>query len=259
MPPVLVKLQGRLLPRGWLDALRQLVLFAGAYYAYRIVRGAVDGRAASAYEHAREIINLERGLNAFIEPSIQTWANGKEWLIDGASWMYVNSHFTITVSALIFIYLFRNDSFYFVRNMFCMSMAIALLLYFVFPTAPPRFFPEWGFTDSVSSFTHTSPDSGAVDALFNPFAAVPSMHVCFALMIGGSLVRLVRPWPLKVLWAVYPLVVSFVVVATANHWWTDAVLGAAVAAVSALAAQKLFARVRPEVWAFRRGTAEATA
>ncbi|MGI8593517.1 MAG: phosphatase PAP2 family protein [Solirubrobacteraceae bacterium] len=258
MLALLATLQARILPRGWLDALRQLALFAGAYYGYRFVRGAVDGRATDAYEHARDLISFERGLNAFIEPSLQAWANGEAWLIDSASWMYVNSHFTITVSSLVFIYLFRNSSFYFVRNMFCISMVMALIGYVVFPTAPPRFFPEWGFTDSVAEFTRVPQDSTAVNALFNPFAAVPSMHVAFALMLGLSLVRLVNSRPLKVLWAIYPVVVTFVVLATANHWWTDVALGAVVAGVSAFASHWLLARARPEAWAFTR-TAEATA
>ncbi len=115
-----------------------------------------------------------------------------------------------------------------------------------------------GFTDSVAEFTNIPQDSTPVNALFNPFAAVPSMHVAFALMLGLSLVRLVNSWPVKLFWAAYPLVVTFVVLVTANHWWTDAVLGAAVAAVSAFASHWLLARARPEAWAFTR-TAEATA
>ena len=67
--------------------------------------------------------------------------------------MYVNSHFTITTVTLAFIYLRRNPSFYFIRNMFMVAMGIALVLYAVYPTAPPRFMPEWGFCDSVAQFT----------------------------------------------------------------------------------------------------------
>ena len=73
-------------------------------------------------------------------------------------------------------------------------MVIALVGYTVFPTAPPRFMPEWGFIDSVSDFTgvHVSHASASMSALFNPYAAVPSMHVAFALMIGWPLARLAR-------------------------------------------------------------------
>ena len=67
-------------------------------------------------------------------------------------------------------------------------MGIALVGYIVFPTAPPRLMPEWGFTDSVAQFTGVDADIGAGNALFNPFAAVPSMHVAFSLMIGCAMV-----------------------------------------------------------------------
>ena len=85
------------------------------------------------------------------------------------------------------------------------------------------------------------------------------MHVCFALMVGWPLARLVEPRPLKVLWALYPLLVTFVVVATGNHFLTDAILGAITAGLSALAADRLFARVRPAAWAFQPARAEAAA
>ena len=86
--------------------------------------------------------------------------------------------------------------------------------------------------------------------------------MCFALVLGWSLARLVRHWWAKALWAVYPLVMTFVVVSTGNHFWFDAFTGALTAAVSAVIASTLLARVRPEVWSFAgRGTspAEATA
>jgi membrane-associated phospholipid phosphatase len=250
-------LGARLFPRGWADGLRQILLFAGAYYAYRLVRGAVDGRAAAAFEHAREVISLERSMHAFVEPSVQAWATGTGWLIHVASWMYINSHFALTLGALVFLYRFRNDSFYFVRNMFMIAMGLSLIGYMVFPTAPPRFFPEWGFADSVADFTGIPADSVTVNALFNPFAAVPSMHVAFALMIGWPLARLISFKPLKVVFAVYPLLVTFVVVATGNHFWLDAVLGAATAGISAYCAHFLLARARPHAWAFQRAGAPA--
>ena len=76
-----------------------------------------------------------------------------EWLVDAASWMYVNSHFTITTVTLAWLYLRRNERFYCVRNMFMVAMGIALVGYVVFPTAPPRFMPELGFADPVAEFT----------------------------------------------------------------------------------------------------------
>jgi hypothetical protein len=252
------RLSGRWLPNGWLDAIRQLGLFAGAYYLYRIVRGIVDGQAVLAFENARNLVDAERALGLFFEPGLQAWAEGQEWLLTFANWMYVNSHFVITTTFLIWLYIARNHAYYFVRNMFMVAMGLALLGYTAYPTAPPRFMPEWGFSDSVAEFVGEKADQSA-NVLYNPFAAVPSMHVAFALMIAIPAIFLVKHRALKLLWAVYPLVVTFVVMVTANHFWLDAALGALVAAVSAYAASAAFARARPEAWAWRTAAAKAHA
>ncbi len=244
-------LQARLLPKGWLDVLRQIALFGAAYLAYRLVRGLVEGDANAAFAHARDVISLELKLHIFVEPSIQTWASGSKALMDASSWVYVNAQTTVTVAALVYLYVRHNRSFYFVRNMFVIAMAIALIGYVVFPTAPPRFMPEWGFIDSVSNFTgmHISHASATMTALVNPYAAVPSMHVAFALMIGWPLARLARHRIVSVLWLLYPFLMAFVIIATANHFIFDAILGALTAGAAAYGASWL-ARARPEVWRF---------
>jgi hypothetical protein len=152
---------------------------------------------------------------------------------------------------LIYLYLRHNRSFYFVRNMFVIAMAIALVGYTVFPTAPPRFLPEWGFIDTVSDITgvHVSHASASMNALFNPYAAVPSMHVAFALMIGWPLARLARWRLVRVAWFLYPFLMAFVIIATANHFIFDALLGALTAGISAYGARWM-ARARPNVWRF---------
>jgi len=249
----------RWLPQGWADALRQLMLFAGAYYAYRIVRGFVDGQAALAFENARQLVDFERTLGLFFEPNLQSWAQGSaHWLVDGANFMYVNSQFVVTTTFLVWLYIMRNESFYYVRNMFMIAMFLALVGYVAYPAAPPRFLPEWGFTDTVANAVGIKAEQSA-NVLYNPFAAVPSMHVAFALMIGIPASRIVKFKPLKVLWLCYPPVVTFVVVVTANHFWMDAALGAGVAAVSASASSLALARARPEAWAWRTAHAEAVA
>jgi membrane-associated phospholipid phosphatase len=243
------RFSARFLPQGWTDLFRQILLFCGAYWLYRIVRGMTDGRVAESFQNARELIGLERSLGLFVEPAVHAWAEGTDWLIDGTSWLYVNSHFTVTTITLAFIYLRRNASFYFIRNMFMVAMGIALVLYAAYPTAPPRFMPEWGFGDSVARFTGLTAEGSSAGALYNPFAAVPSMHVAFALMLAVPMASMTRRRSAKGLWLAYPVLVTFVVVATANHWWLDAFFGAVVAAVAALAAL-LFARWRPAAWAW---------
>ena len=198
----LSSVQARLLPHGLLDVVRQVLLFMAAYQIYRLTRGFVNHPdvAAAAFRHARDVIGIERTLNIFVEPSLQAFAAGQQWLLDGSAWMYINAQTSITLGALAWLYLFRNQSFYFVRNMFLVAFGVALIGYSVFPTAPPRFFPEWGFFDAVSDFTGVPQASGTIKALFNPYAAVPSMHVAFALMIGIPISRLVQWRALKVFW-----------------------------------------------------------
>lgn len=250
------RLQERVLPHGWLDALRQVSLFGLAYLGYRLVRGVVEGNANEAFAHARDLISLERGMHLFVEPSIQTWASGSHLVMVVSSWIYVNAQTSVTIGALLYLYLKHNKSFYFVRNMFMIAMGIALIGYVVFPTAPPRFMPEWGFVDSVADFTHVSINahSSSINAITNLYAAVPSMHVAFALMIGWTLARLVRSPLARVAWMAYPFMMAFVIIVTANHFIFDALLGALTAGASAYGASWL-ARVRPSVWRFSGVTA----
>ena len=239
----------KLLPRGLPDLLWQILLFCGAYWLYRLVRGQVWDQSAAAFAHARDIVSLEKSLHVFVEPSVQHWAIGTGVIDDIGSWMYLNTHFIVTTCALAYVYLFRNEHYYFVRNMFMVAMGLALVGYVLYPTAPPRMLPELGFVDSVSDFTGVSSDSD-VNALFNPYAAVPSMHVGFALMLSIPMIRMARHRATKVLWAFYAPIVTGVVVVTGNHWIFDAATGALVAAVAAVAAQTVFARVRPAAWAW---------
>lgn len=249
------RLQSRLLPHGWLDLGRQVLLFAVAYNAYRLVRGAADdpAGAAVAFANARTLIDIERDLGLFVESGVQAWAQSVGVLEDLASWIYINAQTSVTIGALLFLYRFHNAAFYYVRNMFMVAMGIALLGYTLYPTAPPRFFPEWGFEDSVSRLVGVTSES-SINTLFNPYAAVPSMHVAFALMIAVPLARLVRSRTARLLWCVYPTVVVFVIVATGNHFILDAVFGALTAAAAAYVAS-LMARARPAAWAFSRAPA----
>ncbi len=240
-----------ILPRGWRDLIRQLLLFLIAFLLYDLVRGLVnDGNLYKPFGDAMRIIDLERTLHIFVEPNIQSWALNRHWLMDVADWTYLNGHFVVTLLALVYIYTRRNTSFYFVRNMFLISMAIALVGYWLYPTAPPRLMPEWGFTDAISQFMGVPHfEDGPAGAFINAYAAVPSMHVCFAVMIGWTMGRLCVHRLAKLAWLLYPLLVTFVVIATGNHYFTDVFLGALTAGAAALIAGWL-ARARPDVWAF---------
>lgn len=248
--------EAKLLPRGWVDPFRQIALFILAFALYGLVRGLVStGNPYKPFGDAMQIIDLERTLHVFIEPSVQSWAENSQVLMNVLAWIYLNTQLVISIVTVVFIYVRFNHAYYFVRNMFLIAMGLALIGYWVFPTAPPRLMPEWGFSDSVSALLTGGRgwlDYTPAGSVANMYAAVPSMHVCFAVMIAWPMARLVS-WRLaKLAWALYPLLVTFVVVATANHFLVDVFLGAATAGVAAALAHRPLARARPDRWAFRR-------
>jgi hypothetical protein len=249
---------GRRLPGGWRDAFRQLGLFACAYVLYQAVRGIVDGEQSVAFSNAQHVIHLERSLGAFFEPGLQQALLSHHWIIDLANFFYLNCQFVLTTAFLVWLYMKRNDNFYFVRNMFLVAMGLALIGYALFPTAPPRMLPGAGFTDTISAFTHTGQSSTLGSFFVNAYAAVPSMHIAFALMIGVPGFVLSRAAASRMWWSAYPMLVFFVIVVTANHFWFDAAAGAAVACMAAVASTQL-ARLRPRAWSFRESSADEAA
>ena len=224
----------RVLPHGWRHLARQLGLFLIAYCGYMVVRGLVSTTGTDKpFGDATRIIDFERAVHVFVEPQIQAFtATHLRPLLDLADWTYLNAHFAVTVAALAYLYSRQTETFYPVRNAFLIAMAIALVGYALYPTAPPRLLPSYGFTDSIRDFTGISIDHGPTSALLNAYAAVPSMHVCFALLTGIPIARLSHRRATRLLWLAYPAFIAFVVVATGNHYLTDVVLGCATAALA---------------------------
>ena len=245
---------GGWLPHGYGDAGKQLSLFVLAEISYEAVRGIADGARDQAFTNGANVISLEKGLHIFFEPNLQSIFIDHRWIIDFANFMYMNSHFVVTTAFLVWLYVFRYQNFYFVRNLFVVAMALAIVGYALVPTAPPRLFPQEGFVDTITDFAQVNHDSGLVKLFINPYAAIPSMHIAFSTMIGITGVLVARHRISKVLWAGYPVLVFWVVVVTANHFWIDGAAGLLVAVLSALAAREVLARARPGVWSFRPAT-----
>ena len=242
---------GSRLPNGWSDLGRQIGILLIVDLAYETVRGIADGQKATAFAHGQQIIDAEIATGTFFEPDLQAFLLPANWLIDFANQIYMNSQFAVVLGFFLWLYFFRNESFYFVRNMFAVSMGLALVGYALYPTAPPRMYPEHGFVDTMVDYSSVNHDSALAKAFINPYAAVPSMHCAFALMVGVTGVRLARFRASRVFWACWPVLVAWVVIVTGNHYWIDIVLGWGVAAGAALIAVRL-ARVRPEAWGWRR-------
>jgi membrane-associated phospholipid phosphatase len=246
---------GDWLPQGWGDAGRQVGLFVVADLCYETVRGLAEGQRTEAFANAATVIDIEKATGTFFEPDLQAALLPYQWIIDLANFSYMNTHFMLTSAFLVWLYLCRNESFYFVRNMFMVAMALALVGYALVPTAPPRLIPDEGFIDTLTAYSQVNHDSALVSIFINPYAAIPSMHCAFALMIGIPGAMIARHRITRAFWCIYPLFVLFVVVVTANHFWLDAAAGALVAAMSALVASEVLGRARPAAWAWRPATA----
>lgn len=223
---------GRFLPRGWRDFLIQLALFTVVDVAYELTRGYSLGTVQSAFRHAQDVVSLERSMGIFTEINVQHWALGHTWALNIADFTYFHAHFAITTVFLFWLYLRRNRHYYFVRNAIFVADGIALLGFTLFPTAPPRLLTYLGFTDTLDRYADINTYSEGFKQLTNPYAAIPSIHTCYSILIAVSCFFLVRRMPLRIGWLFYPVLIVFSIVATGNHFWLDAVLGATTAAVS---------------------------
>ena len=233
--------------RRWLSVRHSLpaeaVVVLALYGLYELARGLVVGDKHEAVDHARELVTLERSTGLFVEERVQDAAHTLPGLIDLLNGSYLTLHLAVTVAVLLWLHRRRPEAFPLVRTTLVIASGLALGGYLVYPTAPPRT-AGIGIADTVSS-GHVDLNTGLVSSLYNPYAAVPSMHIGYALLIAASLLRYGRRRLVRVLGALYPPFVLLVVVATGNHFFFDAAAGALVAGVAAAAAALLARRAAP--------------
>ena len=203
----------------------------GLYGLYEVVRGQGHATLGVAREHADWIVALERHLHVFDERTVQHAAHWVPALPTLLGIAYIALHFLGTTAFLIWLYRTHPERFPLVRNTLIAATGVALSIYLLYPVAPPRL-AGLGFADTVTSAAHVNLSSEALGSLYNPFAAVPSLHFGYALLVGVVVVALARNRVVRILGALYPGLMLFVIVATGNHFLLDAAAGAAVSAVA---------------------------
>jgi len=222
-----------MLPRGYVDLLRQCVIWFGFLFAYQLVRGLADRNPSKAFLNGYRVLDFEqRTTNHLFELTAQRVADSSHLLLTAASWTYWNSEFTVIGLALLWVYLRRHEAFARFRNTVLLANVLGLIGYVLLPTAPPRMFPSFGFVDTLDSMGGLNHGSGLVSLAANPYAAMPSLHAADSLIVGIVLAGVVRNRTGKVLWLLWPVWVCFCVVATANHFWLDVVAGMVVAVLA---------------------------
>ena len=206
---------------------RELLLVAAGFLVYFGVRAVTQGSHAEAVENARTLVHLERWLGIYWEQAIQADVTGHTWLVTLMNWVYVWGHWPLIAAVAAWLFTRRPEAFRRTRTAFFVSGAIGMVFFILFPVAPPRLTGA-GFIDTVAHYSHAyralQPPS-----LVNRYAAFPSLHFGWDLLIGLALVTNARSHAARALGVAMPVAMAIAVVMTANHWIIDVVAGGAIA------------------------------
>jgi hypothetical protein len=234
------------------SGIKELALVVALYALYELVRGFGSTSLTAARSHAADIVALERHLGVFVERAVQQGVEQLPVVPMLLGFAYMSLHFGATAAALVWVHRSHRDRFGLVRTTLVVSTAISLAIYVLYPAAPPRL-AGIGFADTVTDKAGINLSSDALGSLYNPFAAVPSLHFGYALLVGVTVAALARRRWVRWLGASYPPFMLFTIVATGNHFIFDAAAGALVMAIAYLAARTLLAAPGP-----RRATRRPT-
>ncbi|HXG35694.1 MAG TPA: phosphatase PAP2 family protein [Dehalococcoidia bacterium] len=206
---------------------REIALILGAYIFYFLVRGLTQGDRTEAVNNARTLIKAEQALGILWEPAMQAAIIGEHSLVTLFNWVYVWGHWPFIGIMALFLFVHKPDTYRLLRNAFFISGAIGLIIFMTFPVAPPRLV-DYSFVDTVkvhSAAYRVLQPSGLV----NQYAAVPSFHFGWNMLIGVVLLTQFKPMAVKLLGLMMPAFMFFAIVLTANHYILDAVIGGTVA------------------------------
>ncbi|WP_432138793.1 phosphatase PAP2 family protein [Streptomyces sp. bgisy154] len=205
---------------------RELLLVAGLFLVYKLGRRAATGHTGEAFRNARDLWDAERWLRLPGENSVQSLLLHGDALVRAANTYYATVHFPATVAFLVWLYLRRPAHYRWARRVLAAVTAAALALHLAFPLAPPRMLAEAGLIDTGAVYGPSVYGPPATDHLSNQFAAMPSLHFGWALMLAIGLMTATRS-RLRPLWLLHPALTLLVIVGTANHYWLDALVAAA--------------------------------
>jgi len=210
-------------PRVWFE----LALIGFSYWIYSLVRNAVPEMEVRAQHNAHDIWSFEQHLGIAYEERINHAFDSVTWLITGLNYDYATLHFIMTIGVLVWLFRSHPGRYAAARLALFLTTGVALLGYYFYPLAPPRLMTGGSFIDTVAKHhTWGSMASGDMSQVSNQFAAMPSMHIGWSLWCGLTIAFVARRRWVKVLGLLYPLSTLVVIIATANHFFMDALAGA---------------------------------
>ena len=216
---------------------REILLIAIAAAVYGGVRALTEQNGASAVSHGRQLLRLEHHLGLAWEKSFQHAIIGTDWLVTFANWVYIFGHWPVIATVAIILYARGREGYVLLRDAVFVSGAIGFAFFATLPVAPPRLI-DAGFIDTVVERSHAY-RALQPSALTNEYAALPSLHFGWNLLVGIVLFGLTRNVLVRLFAVGMPVVMAFSVVATANHYVLDVVAGFVVVVVGFAISQRL--------------------
>ncbi|PXX68940.1 PAP2 superfamily protein [Nocardia tenerifensis] len=220
------------------EAVRQLALITVLYLGYRVGRMFTADDRVRAFGNARGLLGLEDRLWLPEETTLQSVFVHHDSFAVPANFYYATAHFTVAVAVLLWLWIFRPEHYRWTRNLMVALTAAALVVHVLVPLAPPRMLPDLGFVDLAAVHGQSVYGSAESGGLSNQFAAMPSLHVGWALLLAFAIVAATStPW--RWLALIHPVLTTLIVVGTGNHYWLDVIVAVALLALSALLHPKL--------------------
>jgi PAP2 superfamily len=206
--------------------LREVGIFAAAYLTYFGVRALTEGSVPQALANAGRVAHVERLAGVDWEDAAQSAILGHDALVRLANWVYIFGHWPLLLLAGVLLYRYRPRQYYLLRDVCLISGAIGLVIFALFPVAPPRL-AGGGVVDTI---THYASGYRTVlpASLVNEYAAMPSFHAGWSVLLGIVVFRASSRWPLRAAAVIMPAAMVVAVVVTANHFVLDVFAGTAI-------------------------------
>jgi hypothetical protein len=205
----------------------QLSLMIGAVISYFAVRGVTEGSESIAIENGYEILAFEERLGLDIEEQMQNVVLTSQFLIDLSNWIYIWGHWPLITITLFWLFLSQRGEYQLLRNAMFISGGIGLIIFMIYPVAPPRLLDDV-VVDTIAMYSESYRILQPPD-LVNKYAAVPSLHVGWNLLIGIFIYRNSSFMVLRLFAILSPILMAIAVITTGNHFFIDGFVGSGVA------------------------------
>ncbi len=243
--------------RGWiaswwrsrlgLQLLIEVAIVAALLMLYREIRTVNRTDLESAFANARAVVTFESWLGLPFEDNLQRWLLDHPSIIKALNHYYIWFHFPAAIGLLVWLYVWHGERYRGIRNLMAFTTFTALVLHLLFPLAPPRMMS--GFVDTMAQFGPSIYPKNALDGAANQIAAMPSLHFGWAAIEALAVISVLRTrW--RWLAVIHPILMALAIIATANHWWMDAVAAGLLIALGVMSYRVLLRWVGDREWSW---------